>query len=59
MKIKYSDLIEYRCDGCRKVEVPEGLYITEDDKELCADCVLNKYKTVAEFELKNNGGDCD
>lgn len=58
VKIKYNDLVEYRCDKCRKVEVPEGLYVTENNEELCDLCILNRYKTVAQLELTVKGG-CD
>lgn len=44
---------KYFCDECEKEVEPEGLYIVDDgEKELCDECVLLRYETVAEREEK-------
>ena len=40
----------YYCDKCEQEFEPEELFIDEDDKELCDECLLSKYDTVAQRE---------
>lgn len=38
----------YFCDKCKDEFSSVELYVTEDDKELCEECLLSKYETVAQ-----------
>lgn len=42
----------YFCDKCKEEFEPEALYVTEDDEEICSECLLNRYETVAQKERK-------
>lgn len=39
----------YYCDKCKDEFEPEALYVT-DDGDLCAECVLKQFETVAQVE---------
>lgn len=39
----------YYCDECKFEFLPEELYVT-DDGELCVNCLINCYETVAKVE---------
>ena len=41
--------MKYYCDKCKKEVEPEALYVTEDSN-LCDECILNNYETVAQRE---------
>lgn len=43
------NVIRYYCDKCGEEFEPEALYVT-DDEELCDECLLNTYETVAQKE---------
>jgi DNA-directed RNA polymerase subunit RPC12/RpoP len=45
----YNGTFEYTCDECEKEYNPEELYDV-DGEMLCADCLLNRFKTIAEIE---------
>lgn len=40
------------CDECGEECDPKALYVTEKCEELCIDCLLSKFQTVAQFEGK-------
>lgn len=40
----------YYCDECKKEFEADELFITEDDGDLCLDCLLKGFKTVSEKE---------
>lgn len=40
----------YYCDKCGEEFEPEALFINEDEEELCIECFLSKYETVAQRE---------
>ncbi len=42
----------YYCDKCKQEFEPEALFIDEYENELCDECLLNKYDTVAQREEK-------
>lgn len=42
----------YYCDKCKYEFEPEALYVNENDEELCSECLLNEYPTVAELNEK-------
>lgn len=44
----YFGSFEYTCDECKGDYEPEELYDV-DGRMLCAECVLNQYKTVAQM----------
>lgn len=44
------NVVRYYCDRCKWEYEPEELYVTDDDEELCTDCLLSDYKTVKEME---------
>lgn len=44
------NIISYFCDDCEDEFEPEALYYDDvTDEELCATCLLKKYKTVKEM----------
>ena len=45
----YNGAYEYTCDECEKEYEPEELYDV-DGEMLCADCLLNRYQTIAQVE---------
>lgn len=45
----YDGIFEYTCDKCKEGFDPEDLYDV-DGEMLCAECVLNQYKTIAQEE---------
>jgi hypothetical protein len=48
------NVVRWYCDDCGDEVEPEELYVTEDDEELCQDCLLNRFKTVK--QKINEGG---
>ena len=40
----------YYCDSCGYEFEPEALYVNEDGEELCTECFLSNYETVAQKE---------
>lgn len=38
----------YACDGCGDELDPIDLYVTENDEMLCEQCLLKRFKTVAQ-----------
>lgn len=40
----------YYCDKCEEEFEPEALYVNEDGEELCTECFLSNYETVAQKE---------
>lgn len=40
------------CDKCKREFESVELYVTEDDEELCEECLLLRYETVAQREEK-------
>lgn len=40
----------YFCDNCEDEFEPEALYVNEDGEELCTECFLSNYETVAQRE---------
>lgn len=38
----------YFCNECKRDYEPEELYVTPDG-DLCEECILNKYQTVAQI----------
>ena len=44
-----SPIVEYTCDKCGTELDPEDLYDVDGDM-LCAECILNEYKTIAQIE---------
>ena len=40
----------YFCDKCKNEFESVELYVTEDDEELCEECLLLRYETVAQRE---------
>lgn len=40
----------YFCDACGEEFEPEELYVNEDGEELCTECFLSNYETVAQKE---------
>ena len=42
----------YYCDKCKDGFTPKSLYIYEGDEQLCANCLLEKFETVAQKEEK-------
>ena len=45
----YFGATEYTCDECNEENDPEDLYDV-DGEMLCANCILNRYKTIAQLE---------
>ena len=43
-------MVKYYCDKCKKEFEPEALFIDENENELCDECLLSKYETVAQRE---------
>jgi hypothetical protein len=39
----YSNITQYCCDVCN---TETKLYYTDDDRELCEECLLNEFKVV-------------
>lgn len=46
------NIISYFCDDCEDEFDPEELYVNEDGEELCTECFLSNYETVAQKERK-------
>lgn len=42
----------YYCDKCKREFEAEELFINEDEDELCTNCFLSNYDTVAQREEK-------
>lgn len=42
----------YFCDKCEDEFEPEALFINEDGEELCTECFLSNYETVAQKERR-------
>ena len=40
----------YYCDNCGEEFDPEALYVNESDEELCVECFMENYDTVAQKE---------
>lgn len=43
------NVVRYYCDRCKEEFEPEALYVNENDEELCADCILLEFPTVAQL----------
>lgn len=43
------NVTRYYCDNCGDECEPEELYVV-DDEELCHDCLIEKFQTVAQME---------
>lgn len=41
-------VLHYFCDKCKQEFEPEALFVNEDDEELCIECFLLNYETVAQ-----------
>lgn len=44
------NILHYYCDKCGEEFEPEALYVNEDGEELCTECILSNYETVAQKE---------
>jgi formylmethanofuran dehydrogenase subunit E len=44
------NVARYYCDKCKQEFYAEELYVDENEEELCIDCLLLKYETVAQIE---------
>jgi hypothetical protein len=44
------NILHYYCDKCGEEFEPEALYVTEDDEDLCEECILENFPTVKECE---------
>lgn len=44
------NVTRYYCDKCKKEFEPEALFIDENENELCDECLLSRYETVAQRE---------
>ena len=42
------NVARYYCDKCKDEFDPEELFIDEDENELCDECLLSRYETVAQ-----------
>lgn len=49
MACKNKNVPHYYCDECKQEFEPEELYVT-DEGDLCDECILNNYETVAQQE---------
>ena len=44
----YSHVTRWYCDECKGEFSEDELYVTENDETLCQDCLLDRFKTVAQ-----------
>lgn len=44
------NVVRYYCDKCKIEFEPEALYVNDDGEELCTECFLSEYETVAQKE---------
>ena len=45
----FRHVVRWHCVECQEEFSPDELYLYEDEETLCQDCLLEKFKTVAQM----------